>query len=544
MSIRLRFLTVLGLLLAAFLATLWMLRQAEQAQIRELVSQVRHDGQRQLTRWVDVASLPVRQLALEFAPLPATHEFLAHPAGNWAHDNLDPALTDYGVDAVWLLRADDRVVYHAARKASPPKAPAAQALVGAAGRSSRLDYFARVENELWQIYAAPVGPADAAAPAGWLLVGRRWDQDYLQNLANLCESEVRVTPATVDFDTLDIPENVELRMPLRDLSGRPLQQLLVQRRTADVAALVESGGTTIGLFLSFGSLLLIALVLAVRQWVLRPLGRIGDSLALGDSSLIAPLLRRRDEFTRVAQLVDTSFANKAALEREVAERRRAEQQLRASEEGLRNAVQLRGRLARDLHDTVIQSIYAAGLGLETVRAQMSEDPFGAEGRIKRCMESLNETIRQVRSYINDLEPDAPVQPQQFADAVRALTATMHELWPVEFDLELDDAIALRLSHVVETHALQIVRECISNALRHGAATRIRISLRANGGALGVLEVHDNGRGFDPAIRTGTGRGLVNLTTRARDIGATMRIEAAEGRGAKITFHLPLQEPGR
>ncbi|WP_415911037.1 sensor histidine kinase [Oleiharenicola sp. Vm1] len=204
-------------------------------------------------------------------------------------------------------------------------------------------------------------------------------------------------------------------------------------------------------------------------------------------------------------------------------------------------MELRARLARDLHDHVIQSIYAAGLGLEAVRGQLSADPFGAEGRIRHCMTNLNETIRTVRSYISDLEPEPPEKRQRFTDAVRALTATMHELWPVEFTLELDDAVAAQLTNVVEIHALQIVRESLSNALRHGRASRILIRLHAAGAGGATLEVIDNGRGFDPVQRMGTGRGLVNLTTRAREMGATLRIESEEGGGTTVRLHLPPRE---
>ncbi|HLP26297.1 MAG TPA: ATP-binding protein, partial [Acidobacteriota bacterium] len=83
-----------------------------------------------------------------------------------------------------------------------------------------------------------------------------------------------------------------------------------------------------------------------------------------------------------------------------------------------------------------------------------------------------------------------------------------------------------------------VRETLSNALRHGRASLISIRLTRGEHGSALLEVTDNGRGFDPVQRMGTGRGLVNLTTRAKEMGATLRIESEEGRGTTVRLHLP------
>ncbi|HLP26203.1 MAG TPA: sensor histidine kinase [Acidobacteriota bacterium] len=361
---------------------------------------------------------------------------------------------------------------------------------------------------------------------------------WLAHLAAITDADTRLEEPRVMFGETAPARTLQVRRLLTDLEARPLRQLVLERPWPTDAEPAFATWRIALLFVAFGVLLVVALGLAVRRWVLLPLQLIGDSLRQKDPATITPLLGRADEFAPVAQLVETAHADRNALQVEIAERQRAEVALRESQENLRHSVELRARLARDLHDHVIQSIYAAGLGLESVRTQLSADPFGAEGRIKSCMANLNDTIRTVRSYISDLEPEPPEKRQRFTDAVRALTATMHELWPVEFTLALNDTAAAQLTNVVEIHALQIVRECLSNALRHGRASRIAIQLSPGEKAGALLEVTDNGRGFDPVQRMGTGRGLVNLTTRAKEMGATLRIDSEEGRGTTVRLHLP------
>ncbi|MBI2497608.1 MAG: sensor histidine kinase, partial [Opitutae bacterium] len=292
------------------------------------------------------------------------------------------------------------------------------------------------------------------------------------------------------------------------------------------------------LFVAFGLLVVTALWLGVRQWVLHPLDRISDSLLREDPGLIQPLRQEKNELGRVARLVETSFEQKAALQREIEERGRTEAALRESELLVRRSLELRARLARDLHDGVIQSIYAAGLGLESALAQLAQEQPGVRVPLQQCRQSLNDIIREVRGFIMGLEPEQLTR-QGFAEELAALTRTMQALWPVHINLNIDPMIARRLNAGQEVHALQIVRECISNALRHGEAREIHITLAGRDGS-GALTVRDNGRGFDPAVQSPVkGHGLANLAIRAREMGGASLVQSESGHGTTVTLHFPL-----
>ena len=541
MSIRWRLLFVLSLLLLAFFASLWALRVAEREQIDRIVADAERDTRDELGRWIDIASLPLRHFTIDYARWDATAAQLDKPDPAWLREHLEGSLQSHDLDAVWLLRRDGTAAFAAHRREipAPPAPPNPAGLVKAANHQGRLMFFAEAAGELWQFHGSTLAPADpGTAPAGWLLAARRWDADELQRLGELSDATIALSAATDPAPTAPAG-SVRASRLLRDWDGHALRLLHLTRPTPVTADLVRWDGYVANLFVAFGLLLLAALYLGVRLWVLGPLDRIGRSLARQEPAEIRPLLRHRDEFTRIARLVETSFADHAALEREVVERRATEAALRRAQDDLRHAIELRARLARDLHDTVIQSIYAAGLGLESVRTQLSADPFEAETRIRHCMASLNESIRHIRAYIADLEPDAPPRRQPFAEAVRALAATMQTLAPVDIHVQFDPGLDLPEPH--ELHALQIVREGISNALRHGAATRIDILLRESGRQT-VLEIRDNGRGFDPAGAAGKGRGLGNLAARAREMGAAFTIESAASEGTCVAVRFPPSAP--
>jgi signal transduction histidine kinase len=474
----------------------------------------------------------VREFLLDHAPWEETRDFLRQPTEAWAERHLAPALADRSIEALWVLSASGATVFAARRESTlaVPAPPTPEDLARAAGRLGPIQYFVPGPGGVWQVEAAPV--PSSGATEGWLVVARRWDAAHVARLGDLADAVVTVEPAGGP----GIGRDRGWRRALPDLDGRPVATAVFRPTRGPAPDAPLPLGLVASLFVAFAGALLGGLAIALNRWVLHPLRLVTRSLEGRDPAPLAPLRAVPGEFRAVADLVAQAFEQRAALEQAIAERRRAEAALRASEASLRESVELRSRLARDLHDHVIQSIYAAGLGLESVRNAMSEDPFGAEGRLRHCMDNLNETIRQVRGYISDLEPDPGGERQHLTEALRALAETMRRLWPMAIELEVEREAAAGWSNAAEIHALQIVRESLSNALRHGRAGRVVISLRREAGRP-VLRVRDDGAGFDPVQRLGTGRGLVNLATRAREMGAELAVESQPGAGTTVVVRL-------
>jgi signal transduction histidine kinase len=244
------------------------------------------------------------------------------------------------------------------------------------------------------------------------------------------------------------------------------------------------------------------------------------------------------EFDSLTHLAKTNLQQGADLKHERSERLRADEDLHFQQILLNRSLEEKIQLGRELHDGIIQSLYATGLTFEAAKNLLAQNPAGAARQLDTGLKALNATIRDVRSYISGLSPEN-LRQQSFADSVHSLTQTLTGGRATEFDLKIDDSAAARLTDAQSTDLLQIIREAISNGLRHGDASKITVRLHESAGEIGLL-IQDNGRGFDLAKLIARGHGLDNLQARAERIGATLRITSAIGEGTRTVVTLPVQ----
>lgn len=193
----------------------------------------------------------------------------------------------------------------------------------------------------------------------------------------------------------------------------------------------------------------------------------------------------------------------------------------------------RERIAKELHDGVIQGLYAVGMTLQAIQARADAEPVRA--RLDGAIESIDAAIRDLRSYIFGLRPGILVD-RQLDQALRALGSEFEERSGVVTVVEVDPAIAAHLASSA-TQVIQMAREGLSNVARHAEASTCRLSL-VRRGQDAVLEIDDDGRGFDPQQRS-TGMGLTNLKGRARAMRGDVVVTSSPGQGSTLEIHLPL-----
>jgi signal transduction histidine kinase len=251
--------------------------------------------------------------------------------------------------------------------------------------------------------------------------------------------------------------------------------------------------------------------------------------------------RTRAEVGTLARLAESSVAQGEELSRERDVRRRAEEDARLKQQLLTQSLDEKIRLGHDLHDGIIQSLYAAGLMLESVRTLVHDNPGEAERRLEETRASLNGAIRDVRAYIVGLAPEN-LRRAGFAHGLSALVAELRAGRDVQLDIQIDDEAAGLLTPEQSLEALQIAREAVSNALRHGRATTVTLRLQRSDLELCML-VQDNGAGFDSATTRDGGHGLGNMQARADRLGATLRLTSAPGQGTRVVATLPIRPPG-
>ncbi len=203
----------------------------------------------------------------------------------------------------------------------------------------------------------------------------------------------------------------------------------------------------------------------------------------------------------------------------------------------------RERIGRELHDGIIQNIYAAGLSLERMEGQMVDGPERA-GQVRAVLDILNQTIHDIRSYIFDLRA---------AEQTRELEAVLEELVRdlrldtlLEVDLHVAGKRCWPMSSQQTAHLTQIAREALSNVVQHARARQVTVNLLYNPDGV-CLSVADDGRGLGPeAAGNGphSGQGLANMRERARQLGGELSLESKPGQGLRLSVTAPCRNEGR
>jgi signal transduction histidine kinase len=211
-----------------------------------------------------------------------------------------------------------------------------------------------------------------------------------------------------------------------------------------------------------------------------------------------------------------------------AEMQHAQRELRRLE-----VLEDRERIAKELHDGVIQSLFAVGMGLQGASAMAKDAEL--ERRIAGAVEEIDGAIRDLRNYIFGLRPGI-LADRHLDNALRELAGEFQERTGVLAITEIDAGLAAELT-ARASDVVQLTREALSNVGRHAEAATCRVTLRRiDEGAL--LEIDDDGVGFAPDPN-GTGMGLANLRARVEDMGGRLEITSDTGQGTTLRAMLPL-----
>lgn len=197
----------------------------------------------------------------------------------------------------------------------------------------------------------------------------------------------------------------------------------------------------------------------------------------------------------------------------------------------------RDRIGMDLHDGIIQSIYGVGLVLEHARLLATEEPEKSAERIQQAINSLNHTIRDIRSYILDLRP-RQFGDENLMDGLRRLMMEFRVNTLAEATL---NGMPEDLRDIPQSHALalfHICQEALANAAKHAHAKKVDVTVWTSPERV-MLEIHDNGHGFEMEKESMTlGHGLSNIHTRAHHVGGDVEIVSVVGEGTSILAWVP------
>jgi signal transduction histidine kinase len=241
--------------------------------------------------------------------------------------------------------------------------------------------------------------------------------------------------------------------------------------------------------------------------------------------LLAVRVRGGSRFAREYVPLLASFADQAAFALELAEKHRAQRQL--------DVLADRDRIAGDLHDHVIQRLFATGMSLQGTVRRIA-DP-GVRRRVSRAVEQLDETVREIRTSIFDLHTTG----SDGADSLRRRMLDIVEELSTGADVSQP---SVRISGAVDTlvpedlavHATAVLREAVSNAIRHSHAASIVVTVEA--GTDLIIDVVDDGVGMPPGVARS---GLLGVERRAAKCGGMAVVVPGPEGGTRLTWRAPL-----
>lgn len=236
-------------------------------------------------------------------------------------------------------------------------------------------------------------------------------------------------------------------------------------------------------------------------------------------------------FPPAAVAVVQSFAAQAGIALELAERRRDTERLALYSD--------RDRIARDLHDQVIQRLYATGMSLQGAMPILARPE--APGRILNAVDALDDTIRDIRATIFALQSPAMEERQEsLRSRIVAVADEMTPMLGFAPSVRLGSGLDERVPAELADHLLTVLREALSNVSRHAAASRVDVSVEVNSDL--ILRVSDNGTGIRP---DGRRSGLANMAERAGQLGGALHTgpaDQAAGTGTMLEWRVPLPQP--
>lgn len=204
----------------------------------------------------------------------------------------------------------------------------------------------------------------------------------------------------------------------------------------------------------------------------------------------------------------------------------------------RQASQERERFSQDLHDNILQSLYAVGMQLEASKLTFGKAPRKSKSYTAQAIDQLNRLVIDVRQFIALLKQQTSPA-MDFGQALRQLVASFSPAGETGTELDIKDTVIAKITAEQGEQLLNIAREALSNSIRHAQASHRWVRLSHTGRAV-RMQICDDGIGFDPKRTRKLGHGLTNMAARAKRIRARFSLESRPRKGTMITIDLPTE----
>ena len=313
-----------------------------------------------------------------------------------------------------------------------------------------------------------------------------------------------------------------------------LQQLTTAQWTAVVSVLVLSGAVTVVVIGGRNGF-------AVSRGLKRRMSTLNEATMLWANGRLGHRIVVQGAEDEIAELAHSLNGMSERLEEQVLALHRLvekNQHLAQQAAGLA-ALEERARLARDLHDSVSQQLFAIGMTAGAANKLMGIDSERARPFLSQLEEMAAKAQAEMRALLLHLRP-VELEGRSLAEALERF---LHDVCPrhgIRYDFEAPGD--LRLPEGIEAHLFRIAQEAVSNVIRHASATKLQVRLVQEGKRF-WMSIADDGQGFDPAHARDGSYGMHSIRERAEEIGGTLEVRSAKEAGTELRVALTMMKHG-
>lgn len=405
------------------------------------------------------------------------------------------------------------------------------------------NWYTLIDGDCWQIYRHEESPTDTVLWAGRPLAGV--NLHAMEHLANATIRFAENPAGNVSMRTASYGASVEgdtlvYRQPLSGAPGHIALIMEVEWRSSLQELFIAFYKSQINSIIFFCLIIQVVVFLSLYRWVVGPVSKITTAFKNRNSEPLVPLRKDGSELGLLARIVADFFRQKDELEQEVSERLQTEASLRESESLLKKLLLQRETLAHNLHDGIVQSLYATGLKLQMLRQKYRHSTPEVALEIQQTCDQLNTIMRDVRSYLNDLEP-AALEGNDLESALHQLLNSLPLPEGCSVAISFPEGFSENLSRTHTVELFHCLHELCTNAIKHSKPTRISIAASWSDGLATIAVVNDGGVFNPPEVQAvGTGKGLRNITSRMSNLNGQLILPYGEGTPVICKLQFPLK----
>lgn len=544
MSILLRFiLTLSGLFVVGLLAADRFHRANDNA-IAELIEGQRAEHRRVLDTVINLQGTELSTWMASFSWWDEAVSFVAEPDAEWASENIDIMVgTTSGGDTVWITTPDLKAIHSADAeyRSRPLPFQSSAELDALLADNYEFSFFIFFDGELWEIHGAAIQDPNfwrnETPVVGYAFMGNRWDRDHLTSLGSLTETRLEIHPAATNHDASsdENPVFSELSFdhPIPGIDGK---KLAVIRSTFSAPAIEKFDSKMHENLLWWAIIFVIILTLVggiLGFTIVQPLGRIIRSLDTRDPIHLSDLLVAKSDFGEIARLISSQFRRGRMLQDEI-RRRSTIPDTSISDHRTNEAFRL--RLASNLHDGPMQSLYAARLKLGAMQPAITRHGGASKEEIESIRNMLEECSKDLRNLLLDIEPEE-LRDQGLDSTLPRFEKHLQTLAKEAATFKVSPRSFEGCSRETQIHLLYLIRELVSNVGRHAHPRYITFEIERQPDELTLIVEND---GVNTSRQPAPGNGLINVGQRVAGLGGdwTQELTSRKTWFVRITLPIP------